>query len=357
MGNLGLLTLALGISVIAGEMVMRTFVALPLRRVDPEIRYLPHDVRRFTLRPGQAGFTYGAPATIDECGFRIHARPADRVAVPTIFALGDSFTFGLGVGDEDTWPARLQTHLNADGPHQWRVVNGGTISYGVFQEMDLLKSSGLSSRPTIVIHALYWNDYMNAEAAPAGAESVVTPDGYLRWDRPVDERTLARKAASFVSSRSALLFTARQAISGLSAAGGTTTYAREFRQMLERGLTDSQWRPVEAFYRDLQSLGAKEGFAVVAILMPVMDIVAGSGSQHPYASQARGRLERLGVPFIDAFAILAQEQSPGRLFLPQGPDAHLNAEGYRLIAAATASRLDQGGHLQGARDARSHRRE
>ena len=42
----------------------------------------------------------------------------------TIVALGDSLTAGLGVAEEDAYPAQLARRLKADG-YNYRVVNAG----------------------------------------------------------------------------------------------------------------------------------------------------------------------------------------------------------------------------------------
>src|SRR5262245_39046822 len=44
-----------------------------------------------------------------------------------ILAVGDSFVFGNGVSDDETWPAILERRLNR------RVVNGGVLAYGTAQ--------------------------------------------------------------------------------------------------------------------------------------------------------------------------------------------------------------------------------
>jgi len=42
----------------------------------------------------------------------------------TILAMGDSLTAGLGVNEEDAYPARLERKLSAAG-YRWRVINAG----------------------------------------------------------------------------------------------------------------------------------------------------------------------------------------------------------------------------------------
>ena len=344
--NAALAAIAVVLSLAIGELALRFFVTLPLARVDPEVRYRPDPVRRFSLLPNQTAFTYGARVTIDADGFRRNADvPAPpRREGPVVLALGDSFTFGLGVRDSETWPAQLETRLRTLTGRDVTVINAGTISYGVFQELHLLRSTGLQVGPVILVHGLYWNDFMNAAAPPAEAPPVLTPDGHFVWDRPADNRTAVRRLASWASANSVLLFSMRQAAARLlparGAAGGTSAYATAFSKMLEQGLSDEDWKPIEDFYIDLQRLGREHSFETLAIIMPVQAIVCRPGAEgQPYPAQARQRLEALGLAYVDGFSLWTQQNCGTDTFLPEGPDGHLNAAGYRLIANAVAARL------------------
>ncbi len=343
LGNLIALSIALAVSLLAGEAMLRAVVELPLQRPLPEVRYDDHPVRRFTLRPAQTGYSYGAPASVDGRGFRANGTGRDGGAdgTPTIFALGDSFTFGMGVRDEQTWPARLEALLKGRR-ESVRVINGGTISYGVFQEMDLLRTSGLATHPRVIVHALYWNDFMNPEPPPLAAPSVVTPGGYLSWDQLDAERGWLPSTASWAISHSALLFSLRQAgLRVVSTGGGATGgYGQAYETFLERGLTDDEWTPIERFYTEMQALARTHDFEILAVILPVNDIVMGSqASSHPYPVAARARLEALGIPYVDAFSLWEHAKYGGRHFLPQGHDAHLNATGYDILAQALQERV------------------
>jgi hypothetical protein len=110
---------------------------------------------------------------------------------------------------------------------------------------------------------------------------------------------------------------------------------------LREGLADGEWSTLENFYRGLQSLGRSEGFDVLVVIMPVVDIVTGEHpEQHPYLVEARRRLERLGIAYVDGFA-----GQSAATFLPQGRDAHMNAGGYKVVADAVARKLVVDGAL------------
>ena len=73
-----------------------------------------------------------------------------------ILAIGDSLTEGLGVGDEETYPAQLEAALRVAG-HAVRVVNAGVsgeTSSGTLQRIDWL----LQQQPDVVILAIGGND-------------------------------------------------------------------------------------------------------------------------------------------------------------------------------------------------------
>ncbi|MDO8477617.1 MAG: arylesterase [Candidatus Rokubacteria bacterium] len=88
------------------------------------------------------------------------AAPAHAVE-RVIVAFGDSLTAGLGVTPEDSYPARLQARLRADG-YAYRVVNAsasGDTTAGGLRRVDW----ALKNRPDIVIVALGANDALRGQ--------------------------------------------------------------------------------------------------------------------------------------------------------------------------------------------------
>jgi acyl-CoA thioesterase-1 len=76
--------------------------------------------------------------------------------VGTIITAGDSLTAGLGVAQQDAWPALLEKKLAENG-HLWRVINAG-ISGETSSGMQARSKWLLAQRPGIAIVATGAND-------------------------------------------------------------------------------------------------------------------------------------------------------------------------------------------------------
>ncbi len=111
------------------------------------------------LRPNLGPFVFsgtlpdGSPLdfrlTTNAMGFR--GKPIrPRGPQLRILAIGDSTTFGLGVDDDKTWPAVLESLLQNKGIDA-EVINAGVSGYSAFQGLRLLKEHGEKLRPDIVI--------------------------------------------------------------------------------------------------------------------------------------------------------------------------------------------------------------
>jgi len=77
-----------------------------------------------------------------------------------ILAVGDSLTFGPFVPNEDTWPAWLESILNAQlfPSTSVQVLNAGVSGYTIEDELAYLREKGLGLEPDLVILAVFPND-------------------------------------------------------------------------------------------------------------------------------------------------------------------------------------------------------
>jgi len=100
----------------------------------------------------------------NDIDFTVNTRGSLRYPVPSlsadrrrIVALGDSCTFGLGVNDDQTWPARLQSLIDERGL-QADVINAGVPGYTAFQGRQWLQTEGAALRPDLVVACFGFND-------------------------------------------------------------------------------------------------------------------------------------------------------------------------------------------------------
>jgi hypothetical protein len=106
-------------------------------------------------RPGASGDEnfWHTRVTIDSQGFRSH--PANAAAgAPMILAAGDSFTFGDGVNDDESWPANLE-RLSHE-----RVVNAGVFGYGFDQIVLRTERVAPQVHPEQIVVAFYPGDIL-----------------------------------------------------------------------------------------------------------------------------------------------------------------------------------------------------
>ena len=119
--------------------------------------YKHHDLLGYTLTPGWRGpGSANSVHTIGADGLRYSGeRPASSEGA--ILAVGDSFTYGDEVNDEETWPAQLQRLTGR------LVLNGGVTGYGFDQIVLRAEQLVALFRPSTVIASFIADDIQRME--------------------------------------------------------------------------------------------------------------------------------------------------------------------------------------------------
>ncbi|MDP8230612.1 MAG: hypothetical protein P9L93_05860 [Candidatus Gorgyraea atricola] len=93
----------------------------------------PDNVLFWRYKKGQIGCQklYSPVSRVDKNGFRYSGKEYDP-ALPSIYVGGDSYAWGEGVLDRETFAASLQDLLDSRGMH-YNVLNGGVPGYGIEQ--------------------------------------------------------------------------------------------------------------------------------------------------------------------------------------------------------------------------------
>ncbi|OLN29764.1 hypothetical protein DVDV_0940 [Desulfovibrio sp. DV] len=153
-------TLAIGL---AAEATLRLFVkSAPTYLTYEFYSNLPGD-----LQPNAdvvdnliAGLPYHV--STDAAGFRGKCGPRPTAAgkrVVRILCLGDSFTYGIGVPNEETYPNLLRTMLEERFPDiAFDVINAGIPFFDIVDALDYWEEKGRNLKPDLVICQFYNND-------------------------------------------------------------------------------------------------------------------------------------------------------------------------------------------------------
>lgn len=161
----GLLVLgSLLFCLVVGEIVCRVFFP------DTILRYLTDQELLAALEPNQEGFLYLADgsrapkARINELGLRgpsLEGAPERRVLF-----LGDSFTFGSGVKEEESFVTLVGSALGED----ISVVNGAQPGYGIYQMEILFQRLNPIVRPELVVMVIWESSLLRQRHTEKGHE-------------------------------------------------------------------------------------------------------------------------------------------------------------------------------------------
>jgi len=163
--NLALAAASLAVCCVALEVAARAVVhrwrSQPGAIRDPLLRY--HPTLGWDKPPGAEGWIrrpeYNVHLVINAHGLRGPDRSYEKPrGVHRTLLLGDSFTEGYTVAEEETVRARLEGLLDAAGCPPHEVLNGGTAAYSTDQEYLFFLEEGARYAPDVVVLLFFYND-------------------------------------------------------------------------------------------------------------------------------------------------------------------------------------------------------
>ena len=264
------------------------------------------------LQPGEvldATSDFEVSYSIGPDGWRSTSNEGDEAARFTAVFVGDSFTFGTGVEDDETFVSLL-----GETP-DWRALNFGMSGFGVDQMWQTLVHAGLEQQPKLVVASFVLDDldrsmtayrYRNGwipkptfviedgELVPRGPEHA--PGKLVRWfERSTRLGGLWRRAASKLE--------------------------------LATGFGE-RWALNRALFEAMRDATRRQGAELVVVFIPYRQ----AWEPTPMLAEAFAELE---VLFLDLGAEPVEE--PLELFFAEDP--HFNAEGHRYTAERLAAFL------------------
>lgn len=125
-------------------------------------RYIYDSTLGWRNIPGWESTSFNHKLTINSKGLRDREHPYESPpGIFRILALGDSYTWGYGVADDEIFTQVLESRLLGGQP-SWEVINAGVSGWGTDQEYLFLMREGFKYSPQVVVLALFLvNDLTN----------------------------------------------------------------------------------------------------------------------------------------------------------------------------------------------------
>lgn len=296
----------------------------------------------FALIPGQYPIRNGT-VTINSLGYR--GREFARTRTPgmlRILFVGDSFTFGYGVDDNETLPRCVERALD-DAFASVEVINAGFHGYAPAHYELYLRTEGYALEPDVIVPVLYGGNDLSdihytwvAEYGPDGRPARITDSLIAYHGRRYHSALPGPLYFLPMLDRSVLWY---QINRGLYSALVVPRQRRLTRSQSEAFFT----RPLLAIFDESRRRGI-EVFPWVVVGRETLD-PAGCGWIPEADRRTLGRrehrficefLDRSGPAYLDALPVLAPYDADA-VCLPH--DGHLNARGNAILAEAAAPRI------------------
>jgi len=367
---LGVLIIVIVVTVILGEIVLRLFVGVPMgtpyAKSDPVFSYVNKPgVSGRHSRPG--GYSYRF--RINSKGLRgkecSYEKPENTLR---ILCLGDSFTFGLGAGEDETFPAVLERELFGKlHGKKAEVLNAGVSGTGTSRQCAWYEAEGRKYTPDIVILGFFTDDWFGSFRP----FYVMQGNGLVR-NVPYRARPTLRSRLrditekipfySFLMTHSQLanmfkLWVVQAVQGGGNKARVEHRLARDARKARGRrsASQEQQHFEIELMLKKFNKECQKDGAKLIVCMIPALQSVQyylnaprKRGGELPELSWVtvpeylEDCCRRLGLTFVDATPVLVRQcrkrSCDPMVFYHRG-DEHCTPAGYAVIGKLLAEKV------------------
>ena len=348
-------------AVVLGELALRLLrppvLAVPASdyaeffAFDPELGWAnrPGGHGRMTFLPD-----FDHMIRINARGLRDRDIPYERsVPLRRVLCLGDSFTWGMGVEAEETWPKVLERTLP-----ELEALNAGVNGWTTSQEFLWLRREGLKYRPDAVVLGFHVNDFRENLDEHAGIYErpyfVLDGGALVLRNVPVEQPAGARgrPQLAWLENHSylfrLLVFGREWVRLGFLEPADLSPLRRQ--SPGDRPAASSSDGPparnvTRALLSEIRNVCDENHILFVVLLIPTnrqvrpsLRALPGTPREIAAYEAARGICRELGLICVDPLDALAASEEHGLLtYYPM--DMHWNASGHRLAAQLVAERL------------------
>ena len=281
-----------------------------------------------------------------------------------VLAVGDSFTFGPYVPNEDTWPAQLERLLDTVlyPRATTQVLNGGVSGYTIVDEYHYLHERGVKLEPDLVIIAFFPNDISDMRTLEreylARPVKQVYRTSYARWARSIltefeHKSAILRSAHNIKSYIVRQQLQADQAMNSLD--NGLNANCDPF-QTDESTYEESCWKSYSDWFSKTVLLLKQHDIPLLLVSIPDYRQFPEIGYQDHAQRFVSKLAANSGIPYIDMLPYLKLELDIDAAYLMEHApiraskvqissldnytgNGHMSSYGYRIVANVIAQHL------------------
>ena len=224
-----------------------------------------------------------------------------RPGVFRVACIGDSWTFGMNVNQDQTYPARLASLLEGTPGSNVEVMNFGVLGYSSFQGLELLKRRVLDLHPDVLIIGFGMND---SDVGGYRDKDVVKP-GEVRWRDRVQAVTSHSESLALLKYSAQLLRFRPHPIGDFLKADAKADAGRNNDTVNYDDMepwTRVSPRDYDRNLREMVRLGREQGARAVLLDNELW-------SESPYRPVLRAISRDEHVPLVDSLRIIQDERA------------------------------------------------
>jgi hypothetical protein len=322
---------------------------LPMCRPDDLTiwRYKPDVNIRFASAWGE----FDTVIKTNDVGLRGPQIAEARPGQATVLFIGDSFTFGQGVQEEDRFSSVAGRKLEVAGLDV-RIINAGHWMYTYDQQLVLMKEMIRRFHPKIVVQGFFWPHirtmFGHEQHRSADGQLVSVSDDKIK----VDENGVLKFRSDWLErpplNSQLIAMIARAALNRalLNSASRWFAFLRP-----DDKSTEPLWQLTDSLVSEAATMLREQGITYVPFLVPASVEVGGNTwglfgwteSAPPTdvdiglpSRRFKSIFARTGTPLLDPSQAL-RERGGGRLYFER--DGHWNADGHRVIGELLANAI------------------
>ena len=309
------------------EAAARFFLPAPIVNQWPPLRMEADAFCGYRHVPNQAGYALSGKVHINRWGFRGKDwQETKEAGVARIALLGDSYVFGPGVDDNETFGAQLEAILNGEqkGRNRVEVLNFSASGYDLGHEIRVLERHGLRFKPDIVLLHFFLNDLLYVKSYS------FYPVMFAKQEKEVSFWKWRLREWG----RQSRLIMALWDVWRAQRPDEMTALIRAYVQKNANpgeGPAGEGWAFVVSQLERFHELAKTHGFEPMLVIIPTPQEMLGGRRKAAYAEFLVTQCRRLGIkPVLLLSEFRKAHRDASELLIPY--DFHFSARGHRTVA-------------------------